>query len=97
MPLREPRMQEDLLDVEKLLGLPKTTMASIYRLISGMNSECLEKNGVYIYNRGYVELEDTSRRIRTCIMMSVWSEPIMESTSKCLFQQPIPIRMRLEL
>lgn len=96
MPLREPRMEEDLQVASELLGLGVTTMASIYRLISGLN-EVIQMNDVYIYNRGYVDLEDTSRRTRTCIMMSIWSEPIESDVAECIFQQPIPIRMRLEL
>jgi len=98
MPLREPRMDEDRNIINKLLGWSGVTIASIYRFISGIEFDNFNiVNDVYVYNRGYVELEDTTRRGRDCIMLSIWSKEINNPNSKCLFQQPIPIKMRIEM
>jgi len=96
MPLREPRMNEDLEMINDILGTNFVAMSSVYRFVSGISiTGCLVFNDVYVYKRGYVDLEDTSRRPRKCVMMSIWSSPIEEADSECLFQQPIPIKLRI--
>ena len=95
MPLREPRLEEDRLEINKILdwsGTSIVTICSFVRTITiGSN---IKVNEVFVYNRGKQFLEDTERRERECYMISIWSDKIMEDDAKCLFQQPVPIKLR---
>lgn len=98
MPLREPRLELDRMEVNKLLGWSGVSMVSVCSFIKNIpESSAFKMNDLYIYNRGYVELEDTERRRKDCWMISIWSAPITQSGSECLFQQPIPIKLRVNL
>lgn len=95
MPLREPRMELDRLEINKLLdwsGISIKAICSFVRTIPiGSN---IRINNIYVYNRGKEILEDTERRNRTCYIISIWSDKIENSNSLCLFQQPIPLKFK---
>lgn len=97
MPLREPRIELDRIEINSLLGLSGTSTASLCQFVRTIpeGSHIKMTNGVFVYNRGEVELEDTERRKKDCFMMSIWSAPISQSGSICLFQQPVPVKLRL--
>ena len=96
MPLREPRLELDRLEINELLGWSGASVATICSFIRnipvGSNIKVIEN--IYIYNRGEFELEDTERRPRKCYMVSIWSSKINDPDSQCLFQQPVPIKLR---
>lgn len=97
MPLREPRLELDRQEINDLLGW---SGASIYNICSFIRNIPVGSNihitgtDVFVYNRGESELEDTERRSKTCYMISIWSSKIDDSDSECLFQQPVPIKLR---
>ena len=95
MPLREPRLEEDRQQINDLLGWSGTSIASICRFVRNITEASYVRiNSKFVYNRGYVALEDTDRRHRECWMISIWSSKLSEPEAECLFQQPIPIKMR---
>jgi hypothetical protein len=95
MPLREPRLEQDRLMINNLLGWSGVSIASIASFVMNINpTESLTINSRVIYNRGKYELEDTERRSRDCWMISIWDSEIENVESECLFQQPIPIKVR---
>ena len=95
MPLREPRLEQDRQVINNLLGWSGVSIASIASFIMSINpTASLTINEKYIYNRGLYKLEDTERRLRDCWMISIWDSEIENPTSECLFQQPIPIKVR---
>ena len=95
MPLREPRVELDRRVINDILGWSGVSMASICRFVREINEDTyLEINESYVYNRGKVRLEDTDRRPKDCWMISIWNSPIDEAGSSCLFQQPLPIKVR---
>lgn len=94
MPLREPRLELDRQTINTLLGWSGVTMGSICKFIRTVTEASYVKlNQKFVYNRGYVELEDTDRRPRDCWIISIWSDTI-ENAGDCLFQQPVPIKVR---
>jgi len=97
MPLREPRLELDRLSINELLGWSGTSISGICSFIRtipvGSNVHMVE-NDVFVYNRGYAELEDTERRPRDCYMISIWSSKMEDKDSECLFQQPVPIKLK---
>jgi len=98
MPLREPRLELDRQEINKLLGWSGTSITTICSFIRtipvGSNIHITGSVDVYIYNRGEDELEDTERRPRICYMVSIWSSKINDPSAQCLFQQPVPIKLR---
>lgn len=98
MPLREPRMEEDRQQINALLGWSGISIASIYQFVKEIpEASNVRINTFVIYNRGNVRLEDTERRPRKCVMISIWSDKIEEPSAECLFQLPIPTRIRLSV
>ena len=95
MPLREPRLELDRKEINNLLGWSGVTMTSICRFVREIaEASSVKVADSYVYNRGKVELEDTERRGRECWMISIWDKPIEMPESTCLFQQPVPIKIR---
>jgi len=95
MPLREPRLELDRKEINSLLGWSGVTMDSICRFVREIaEASSVKLADSYVYNRGQVELEDTERRGRECWMISIWDNPIEMPESQCLFQQPVPIKIR---
>ena len=95
MPLREPRLELDRQEINSLLGWSGVTMGSICKFVRTVaEASYTRMNQKFIYNRGYVELEDTDRRPRDCWIISIWSDKIGEVDAECLFQQPVPIKVR---
>ena len=95
MPIREPRLEEDRQEINGLLGWSGISIASICRFVRTITEASYVRiNSKYVYNRGTVTLEDTDRRPRDCWMISIWSSKIDEEESECLFQQPVPIKLR---
>jgi hypothetical protein len=99
MPLREPRMEMDRVYINELLELDGFTIASIYKFVHSINIGSYRKIGeYYVFNRGEASVEDTCRRLRDCVMISIWTGDFRnERESDCVFQQPIPIKMKLDL
>ncbi len=97
MPLREPRMEDDRQVINSLLGWSGSSIPSICKFIQTITiASCVGINGVFVYNRGKVKLEDTERRLRECWMISIWSSKIDDPDADCLFQQPVPIYFRFD-
>ena len=99
MPLREPRLELDRLEINELLGnsgMSITTICNFVKSIPVGSNVHITGNdsNVYVYNRGKVQLEDTERRPKDCFMISIWSSKIENENSQCLFQQPVPIKLR---
>ena len=95
MPIREPRLEEDRQEINDLLGWSGVTIASICQFVRAITEASYVRiNTKYVYNRGFVQLEDTDRRPRDCWMISIWSSKINEPNSECLFQQPVPVKLR---
>ena len=95
MPLREPRLEEDRQVINTLLGWSGVSIASICRFVRVITeASYIKVNEKFVYNRGIIQLEDTERRFRDCWMISIWSSKIDDQTAQCLFQQPIPIKLR---
>lgn len=99
MPLREPRLEMDRQEINVLLGWDDSpsgsTLATIAKFVQTISTTGFELiNGFFVYNRGEVLLEDTERRDKRCWMISIWSAPIGEPNAECLFQQPVPIKLR---
>jgi hypothetical protein len=94
MPLREPRLEQDRQEINNILGWSGVSMASICLFVRTIGEDEYKKiNNTYVYNRGKVNLEDTDRRLKECWMISIWNKPV-EENSECLFQQPVPIKIR---
>ena len=96
MPLREPRLEQDREEINSLLGWsPTRTISIICSTIKNITEgSSVMINELFVYNRGIEYLEDTERRRRKCFMISIWSAKISEKDAECIFQQPVPIRMR---
>jgi len=96
MPLREPRLELDRQEINKLLNWsPTRSIAIICSFIRSIPvGSNIQISSVFLYNRGKEFLEDTERRDRECHIISIWSDKIESQKSECLFQQPIPIKMR---
>jgi len=95
MPLREPRLEEDRQRINVLLGWSGVTIGSICKFIRNVaEASSVKINQKFVYNRGHVQLEDTDRRPRDCFIISIWSHSIDSKDSECLFQQPVPIKLR---
>jgi len=99
MPLREPRLELDRLEINKLLGWSGASIKIVCSFIRtipvGSNVRMnVEDDCVYVYNRGEVTLEDTGRRDRDCYMISIWSDKMEHPDSLPLFQQPVPIKLK---
>jgi len=96
MPLREPRLELDRIEINDLLNWSGVSIPSICKFVRTIPvASNIRINDLFVYNRGKVELEDTERRQRECWMISIWSDRIQNINSKCLFQQPIPVKLRL--
>jgi len=96
MPLREPRMDLDKQSINSFLNWSGISLASICKFIVNIpENSGVSLNNLTVYNRGYVLLEDTERRTRECWIISIWDSPMENSNSLCLYQIPVPIRMRL--
>jgi hypothetical protein len=94
MPLREPRLEQDRIEINNILGWSGVSMASICQFVRTIGEDEYKLiNSTYVYNRGQVNLEDTDRRPRECWMISIWNKPV-EDGADCLFQQPVPIKIR---
>ena len=95
MPLREPRLEEDRRVIDTLLGWSGASIGSICKFVRTIaEASYVRVNEKFVYNRGTVQLEDTEKRFRECWMISIWSSEIEEQSAQCLFQQPIPIKLR---
>lgn len=95
MPLREPRLEEDRQVINALLAWSGVSIASICRFVRGITeASYIRVNENFVYNRGPVQLEDTERRFRDCWMISIWSSKIEDESAQCLFQQPVPVKLR---
>ncbi len=95
MPIREPRLEEDRQVINELLAWSGVSIASISRFVSNITeSSYVRVNEKFVYNRGPVQLQDTDRRFRECWMISIWSSKIEDQSAQCIFQQPVPIKLR---
>ena len=99
MPLREPRLELDRREINTILGWSGTSIVTICSFVRtipvGSNVRIhTGETHVFVYNRGQQFLEDTERRKKECYMISIWSDKIEEDNSECLFQQPVPIKLR---
>jgi len=95
MPLREPRLEEERQVINELLAWSGVSIASICRFVRAITeASYIRVNEKFVYNRGSVQLEDTDRRLRNCWMISIWSSKIEDQSAECLFQQPVPIKLR---
>lgn len=95
MPIREPRVELDRQEINKLLGWSGVSVASICKFVRTITeASYIRINTKFVYNRGKVILEDTDRRAKQCWIISIWDSPIIEIDSTCLFQQPVPIKVR---
>jgi len=95
MPIREPRLELDRQTINRLLNWSGVTISSITKFVMDINpTSNVFINDKYVYNRGLYDLEDTERRPRECWMISIWDSEMSNPLSECLFQQPIPIKVR---
>lgn len=89
-------MELDRLEINELLDWSGASVGSICRFVKSIPVASNVKVGEFlVYNRGKVVLEDTRRRPRECWMISIWTERIGSPNAECLFQQPVPIKIRL--
>jgi len=96
MPLREPRMELDKQIINKFLNWSGISLASICKFVVDIpENSGVSINNVTVYNRGYVLLEDTERRPKECWIISIWDLPMEQPNSTCLYQIPVPVKMRL--
>ena len=94
MPIREPRLELDRVELNNLLGWSGICMSSLTRFVMSIPAgSYLRVNSLYVYNRGQTVVEDTERRPKECWVASVWDAQIKDG-GKCLFQQPLPIKIR---
>ena len=95
MPIREPRLEEDRQVINELLAWSGVSIASICRFVRNITeSSYVRVNEKFVYIRGPVQLHDTDRRFRECWMISIWSSKIEDQSAQCIFQQPVPIKLR---
>ena len=97
MPIREPRIELDRQEINDLLGWSGVSVPSIARFVSSIIiGSSIKINELYVFNRGMVEVEDTERRSKNCWMISIWNKKIGEEGAFCVFQQPVPIKVRYQ-
>ena len=95
MPIREPRIELDRQLINSLLGWSGVSIASICKFVRTITEASYVRiNTKFVYNRGEVVLEDSIRREKQCWIISIWDSQIGTPESTCLFQQPVPVKVR---
>lgn len=97
MPLREPRMELDRVSINNMLNNSGISLDSTCKFVMGIPVDSgVIVNSLFVYNRGHTVLEDTEKRGRACWIISIWTAPINSTNTECLYQIPVPIKMRLQ-